>query len=207
MSEEQLDGGGLELDLESHTYSFAGKRVPGVSEILTALGIVNATWFSDFARDRGSAVHSALEYLLTGKLLWDKLDPRIVKYVEAAVRFLDDAKADRESACVERPVWNPTLRYAGTPDLVTNVFGAPAIVDWKTGGTGAAGLATAAYDMAIRCEWSVTTPLRRMAVQLKPDGTYKKTDLKDPNDFIDFQAAARLFNRFHINRKDKTPNE
>ena len=194
---------GLELDLETHTYTYAGVRVAGVSEVLTGLGIVNPTWFSEFARERGSAVHSALEYLLTGKLLWDRLDPRIVKYVEAAVRFLDDAKADREGAWVERPVYHQVLRYAGTPDLVTTVFGDPCIADWKTGGTGAAGIATALYDMAIRDERGFERPLRRMAVQLKPDGTYRKTDLKDPNDYIDGQSAVRLFNRFHINRKDK----
>lgn len=194
---------GLALDLQTHQYSYDGVRVGGVSEILTALGIVDRRYFKEYALARGTAVHTACEYLLNKRLDWKTLDERIKPYVEAAAKFLADAGADLEdNPLIERPVWHPALRYAGMPDLVCKVFGVRAVIDWKSGGTGAAGLATAAYELAVRTNEKLTKPLRRMVVQLKPDGTYKKTDLTDANDYPMWTAAASLFNRFHINRKD-----
>jgi hypothetical protein len=198
---------GLELDLERHVYTYDGQRVSGVSEVLTGLGIVERVWFTEFARARGTAVHLALEYLLTGTLDWTTLDPRIEPYVRAAVRFLEDAQVGENGRIVERPVYHSMLRYAGTPDLVAEVFGERCVIDWKSGGTGAAGLATAAYEMAVRnqprmgeCPPSLRQPLRRMVVQLHDDGTYHKRDMMDSSDYPHWQSAVMLFNSYHLPR-------
>jgi hypothetical protein len=196
------NGGGLALDLERHQYSFDGKRVGGVSEILTGLGIVDRSWFTEFACARGSAVHAAIEYLLHGRLDCRSLDERIKGYVEAAVAFIDAAGIYRSPQLViERPVWHPVWRFAGMPDLIAEAFGELSLIDWKTGGASFAGLQTAAYDDAYRFDKPTVKPLRRMAVQLKSDGTFKKTDLRDARDYTDFQACCLIYNKYVLPRR------
>jgi hypothetical protein len=88
---------------------------------------------------------------------------------------------------------------------VCEAFGEPAIPDWKSGGIGeAAGVQTAFYEMAAR----VAYPLpgkgqmrRRMAIQLFPDGRYKKHDLADGFDFHFATSAASLYNRFILPKR------
>jgi hypothetical protein len=193
---------GLELDLETHRYTYDGQPVGGVSEILQSLGIVESQWFNDYAMSRGTAVHSAIEYMLRGKLDWRSVDERIKGYVEAAVSFMDAAGIPASPLkLIERPVYHATWRYAGMPDLIAVAFGELSTVDWKSGGLGHAGMALAAYESAYRVSNGLTRPLRRMAVQLKPDGSFKKTDYVDPHDYIDWQACCLIYNRYLINRR------
>jgi hypothetical protein len=201
-------GTGIELDLETHEYLFEGQRVPGVTKILTALGLVDSRWFSDLARDRGSAVHKAVELQLLGKLDWTSVDPRIVGYVKAAVKFCEVAGIETgPGTYVERPVYHPLLRYAGTPDLEAVAFRDPSTIDWKSGGTGMAGLATAGYEMARRaCDGAGAPMRRRIVVQLREDGTYKKHDLIDPYDYGAWTSAVSLYNRYHAHKKERAEN-
>lgn len=196
---------GLELDHVEHRYTFNGARVAGVSEILTGLGIVDPRFFTPEGRDRGTAVHAAVEYLLQGRLDWDSLDSRIRPYVDAAARFFAEAgiSVGQPLMAIERPLWHPTLRFAGTPDLVAVAWGVRSIIDFKSGGLGHVGLSTAAYELAVRLEEGQRLPLRRIAIQLKPDGTYKKTPLTDSRDYQLWSAAALLFNEFHLGKKDR----
>lgn len=197
---------GLELDLEEHSYRMEGVRIAGVSEILGGLGIVDRSWFTDYGRERGKAVHEALEYHLCGGVDWSSVEERIKPYVDAALLFLSDAKVKPGlGTFVERPIWHPLFKYAGTPDLVCDAFGEPAIPDWKSGGIGeAAGLQTAAYEMAARIAYPLPgkgQTRRRMAVQLFDTGKYRKTDLQDGFDYAHFTAAVTLYNRFILPRR------
>jgi len=200
-----MSAAGLELDFEEHIYRFGGKRQPGVSEVLTGLGIVEENYFTEFSRDRGTAVHTAVEFHLTGGLDWGSLDPRIRGYVEAACAFLKDAGIEAgPGTIVERPLFHPVYRYCGTPDLVCHAFGHRTVVDWKTGGLGCAGMATAAYEMLARVHYPMPKPTdvrRRIAVQLYPDGRYKKFDLQDGFDYSDWTSAVTLYNKFHMTRE------
>lgn len=191
---------GLVLDHATHTYRHCGRRVGGVSEILQALGIADGSWFSEFAARRGTAVHLAVEYLLRGQLDEASVDVRIRGYVDAARQFLDQAGLDTSSAVIETPVWHPQLLYAGKPDLVGVLFARQSVVDWKSGGTGFAGLSTAAYEWAYRAAHGIRTPLRRLVVQLKEDGTFKMTAQKDANDYTIWAAAVQVFNAIHLPR-------
>ncbi len=203
-----MNASGLELDHESHVYRFGGEPVAGVSEILTSLGLVDRSVFTDWSRDRGIAVHAAIEYHLTGELDWSTVDSRIKGYVDAALNFLKDAGVQAgPGTFVERAVWHPAWRYAGTPDLIAVAFGRESLIDWKSGGLGTAGLATAAYEMAARIAFPPADgkPRYRLAVQLHENGTYKKCDDQksgfDPFDYPHFQSCAALFNRFLLPKK------
>lgn len=192
----------IELDLETHQYRADGRRCGGVTEIITSLGIVDRSWYTEHACRRGTAVHRALESILTGRLDLASAPEEIRPYLEAAVRFLADAGVDIAGLVeVERIVYHPHLHYGGMVDLIGTVFGRRAIVDWKSGGSAGAGLQTAAYEMAYRAETGCA-PLRRMAVLLRPDGTYRKEDFDDPTDYIRWSAAVELYNQYHAQRRD-----
>lgn len=196
---------GLALDAATHRYSHNGAPVGGVTEIVQALGIVDARWFSDYGRDRGIAVHAALEYLVRGMLDWATVDPRIEGYVRAGEKFLRDAGVTRD-VLTEHLVFHPSLRYAGRLDLFAECFGQKSVVDFKSGGLGCASLQTAAYEEALRIELGSGAPFRRMAVQLRADGTYKKTDYREARDYAEWAACCAIFNKYHLNKR-RTPND
>ena len=89
---------GLVLDFEKHEYRYDGVKVPGVGGILAAVGGVDTKWFTAEGRERGTAVHRAMELLVKGQLDWSSVDPRIIGYVDAGRRLIEDARVDVESA-------------------------------------------------------------------------------------------------------------
>lgn len=193
---------GLVLDAESHRYFYRREPVGGVTEIVQALGIVEPRWFTDYARERGTAVHLAIQYLIEDRLDWSTLDPRIVGYVRAAERFMSDAGI-RGPCMVEYLVHHPALRYAGRLDLFAQVFGQGAVIDFKSGGLGCANIQTAAYEEALRIETGAVVPYRRMAVQLRANGTYRKEDYRSAQDYTLWHACCLIFNTYHLGRKAK----
>lgn len=203
------DDTGLTLDEDGHRYRWNGQRVGGVSEIISALGLVDRRWFTNYSRDRGTAVHLALEYLVRGVLDWRTVDPRIEGYVRAGEAFLAEACVEIGGDCLtEHLVYHPGLRYAGKLDLFAVVYGEPAVVDYKSGGLGCAGIQTAAYEGALRAERGDKKPYRRIAVQLRDDGTYRKHDYRSANDYAVWAACALVFNEYHLkHRKDEADAE
>ena len=63
---------GLTFVPTKHRYLLDGRVVPGVTSILKAAGYVDDTYFTEYARDRGSAAHAATHYYDEGDL--DELD-------------------------------------------------------------------------------------------------------------------------------------
>ena len=53
----------IKLDRETHTYT---PNLPSVTEILRSVGLIDATWYTEEARQRGTAVHLACEYWDSG---------------------------------------------------------------------------------------------------------------------------------------------
>ncbi len=197
---------GLELDLEDHTYRFDGEIVPGMSEICASLGIVDRSHFTDYGRERGTAVHQALQFHMEGGVDWSTVEERVKPYVDGALLFLSDAKVViGPGTHVERPLFHPLFRCAGTPDLVCEAFGEPCVPDWKSGGIGeAAGLITAGYESMARIAYPLSGKARtrrRMAIQLLPTGKYRKTDFQEGFDYSHFQSAVSLYNRFILPRR------
>ena len=186
-----MNGALVELDPETHRYAMGGAPMPGVSEIIGSLGLVDISHYREWHRARGTAIHLALRFHLEGDLNWASLDPRIVGYVRSAIRFLEDAKVMAEM--VEQPLGSRVYRFCGTPDVVGMAFGDPAIIDWKSGGlTDTVGLALAGYDIL-----DGFTYRRRIAVQLQEDGSMpKKRDLDNSRDYPRFLAAADLVNTY-----------
>ncbi len=196
---------GLEFDPDAHLYRFAGKPAPGVSEMLSGLNIEDTTRFTDAGRDRGKAIHAALEYHMTGGVDWKTVDQRIMGYIEAGIEWLAAAGVKPgPGTFVEIPLYDPLRRFCGTPDLVCECFGEPSVPDFKSGSLGEAGLRTALYELLARHNYPLPkgrTARRRMAVQLFEDGRYKVTPLGDGFDYSYAESVISLYHRFIVNRK------
>jgi hypothetical protein len=200
----------LELNLDTHEYTFAGKPVSGVSEILTGLNLIDAQYFTEYSRERGTAIHAALEIHMGGGLDWTTVDPRIQGYVTAGVNFLNDAGVRiGPGTFIERPIYHPLHQYAGCPDLVCVAFEQDSVIDFKSGGLGLAGVQTALYEMMARIAYPLPkrgineVPRRRLAIQLFPDGRYKETALNDGFDYSWALSAVSLYKQFVLPRARK----
>ena len=167
---------------------------PRVTGVMRALNLIDDRWFSEEGRARGTAVHLALRFYAENDLAWDSVDPVIRPFVEAGVRFLEDAKAPR-NADVEIEVVHEGYGYVGHPDWLGELFGQDSVLDYKSGGLdkNLAGIQTAAYELAL-----VKNPhRRRLALQLFPNGRYKLVDLTPQiHDRARWLACLDLFRTF-----------
>lgn len=104
------------FEKEGHVYTAAGQVLPSITQILKDEGFIDTSHYDDWSRDKGSMVHLACHYDVTGELDEESLDPEIVPYLEAFRKFMKESgfKVDKS----EVPAANLMYRYAGTPDLV-----------------------------------------------------------------------------------------
>lgn len=172
----------LVFDAATHTYSFKGRPVPGVTSILSA--VQDGTWWNELARERGQMVH-----LLTEAFDNDEEVPEIVNiwrdYPEELDGYLDAWKSFREATSLaieetEVRIHHPTYDYAGTADRIGIIYQGKkhwrTLIDLKTGAPSPwHPLQVAAYAAA----WNQAHPDDEvdstMNVYLKDDGTYRNT--------------------------------
>lgn len=195
---------GLTFDPVKHQYRVNGLRVPGVTAVLSAVGLIDFGGISngvlDDARARGLAAHAAVQFDCEGQLDESSIGADLLGYVDAARQWRLDVRF--EPVGLEYRVYHPTYKYAGTADVVGWMGGAPVVADWKTGRPSdvAADLQLAAYAAALRqsppVEWfdaTSTTPIMRVAVQLHDNGTYRSHRYTGPRDFPIFLEALDIY--------------
>lgn len=179
-------------DPETHTYYLAGRRVPGVTEILKAAGVIDATFLRDEAAlRRGTIVHMCCE-LADKERVAQAVMPSFqmfgdmgayAGYLDAYKRFQHD-HAPRYTH-VEAGMLHATLRFGGRSDRIcADLCGqGPAILEIKTGHEAAwHGVQLAAYQMLFPTG-------SRWVVYLRPDGRYKLRRASDPADYGRFMQA------------------
>jgi len=185
------------FDAVTHRYSSGDVALVSVTQAIREAGLMGDTsYFTDEARDRGTAVHQMVEFYDQGDLDEDGLDPALRPYLDAYHWFLHD----------HQPTWSHiearradlTLRYAGTVDragtLATTKHAV--VLDVKSG-TPALWhrLQLSAYRRLVLAE--LPTPIViRHALYLAADGTYKLDTLpvNDQEDWQTFHAALTLAN-------------
>ncbi len=178
---------------DSHAYELDGQMLPSVSQILRDMDFIDAQWFTEYACQRGTLVHRIIQYHLNGELDKDSVDPELYGYLEAWKKF--EAETKYEAHIIELPMASEQHRFAGTPDSVGNIGKDRALVDIKTGAiTPATQVQMAAYILLL--EDTLEAPIiphgakiKRIAVQLKADGTYCLKEFKDRQDRQIFLAA------------------
>lgn len=192
----------LTFDAAKHEYRFAGVVVPSVTQILRPmmdLDHVDADLLRR-ASDFGTAVHRACELHDLGQLDEDALDPELMPYLAGWKKFMSDCSCDWE--WVERRMFHPTMRFAGTVDRIGKVNRDRAILDIKTGSSlmPSVGPQTAAYAFA--CEPVIGSSLKRYALRLYPGG-YELKPYTDPVDWACFCSLLTL--RSWCARNNVTP--
>jgi len=198
---------GLTFDKETHTYELDGQRVPSVTGILKASGLLDFSkipaFILDKARHRGSAVHQAIHYYNERDLdveAFCRDFPDYAPYLRAWLSFCEQ----RQFVPIlnEHRVASRRLGVAGTLDNLGLLEGTAVLLDFKTGRPDdvAADLQTAAYQ-GLALEWArddaqlmafftAHPVVKRYAVQLRKDATFRVESYAGPADFRKFKTLV-----------------
>ena len=175
------------LDPDAPSYERNGRECLRVSTVLHDAGLVDARWFTEPSRLRGTYLHQAVAWFHEGALDETSIDPVVEPYWKAYRAFLSDTGFTPDH--VERRVFDEVLGYTGRLDLEGPAPGthAPAVIDIKTGSLPpSVGLQLAAYARL------VGGSRERYALHLRGDGTYRLTPCGDRDDDAVFLAALTL---------------
>lgn len=176
----------MTFDPAVHEYRDGDVVIPSVTQILKMAGLVDDRFYTDEARERGSAVHELCERYAHG-IRVDNLGRPLasLEYVNAFAAWMKKSRAyaiETESViCHEID----GKRYAGKFDLLAEIAGRRVLIDYKTGGKAPSHIVQiAAYALACK-------PDKAMVLYLRPDGKYIES-WATPAQLID---SARKFRR------------
>lgn len=191
----------LIFDPVKHEYFFAGRKVPGVTSILSPLTNFDAVppAILQAASEFGKAVHLACELDDLGILDDSELDAALVPYLKGWRKFVRDTDATWDD--IERPCYHPLMRYAGTPDRIGRVNGLLTVVDIKST---AQLYASVGPQLSAYAHASANSTAVRLAVQLRADATYVAKAYQDPGDWPVFCSLLTLKN--WCQKNSITPN-
>lgn len=162
----------LEFDDARHKYYADGREMPSVTQILQAVGLISSHSFDEAARWRGSEVHRLCYEDDLQPIDFRKVLPEHRDYVRAWRKFKRDTSFVPK--LIEHRVDSLGFGYSGRLDRVGNRPGQRlrTMLDIKTNKQGQVGdyvrYQMAAYALALE----PSAIFERMAVVLKPDGTY-----------------------------------
>lgn len=180
-----------------HTYWNGAREVPGVTTVLKSAAVSDdysavPEDVLERARERGVAVHAAIDLSAADLLNHADLPFEAMGYLDGWIKFLTDTKFVVHDT--EKLVYHPLYGYAGRGDLFGSFPKAGnATIDVKATYAipHSVGPQTAAYDAAY---WKPTDKSKRYCLQLKSDGTYKLEPQTDPTDLRVFLAALTIHN-------------
>jgi hypothetical protein len=154
-----------------------------VTELLQAEGFINTDWYDEYGRDRGSYVHQARHLYDMDELDEESLDTVLVPYLEGWKKF----RRESNFVVIDSEVRLYNGQFTGKPDAVGLLNALPTIVDTKSNIEPWVALQLAGYEIL------KGTPHKRIAVRLKPDGTYSVKEFKDRQDRQIFLAALACY--------------
>jgi hypothetical protein len=200
---------GLTFDPDPHVYTLDGDRVPSVTGILKAAGLIDFSHVPlsilEAAQHRGRTVHAAIHYYNENDLDIDQFGrdfPTYAGYLEAWLAFTDQRHF--RAVLNERRLASRKHQVAGTADCFGYLDGVPVLLDFATGRPQdvAKDLQTAAYH-ALAFEWATEDDLelsnflarargvvRRYGVALRKDGTFALEPYAAPSDYREFFALV-----------------
>ena len=184
------------FEAEGHRYTERGSGIPilSVTQVLDSVGIVD---YPDFAKDAmewksglGTAVHTATQFIdssAQGDLDWNTVDQRIVPYIVGYEKFCEEACFTAQHVELRGAVKLPQGPVAFTLDRIGTLGGLSAIVEIKctlnlekSVAIQLAGYEECVLALGHKPEGSPT--FKRIAVQLRENGTYKLYSYADPVD-------------------------
>lgn len=195
----------VHLDEGAHMYTVAGVQRPSVTEILKDTGLIDTTWYTDEARERGKAVHLATQFLDEDDLDRETVLPKYRGYVQAWERFTQESKfqigrdADGQ-LLIEYRLFHPVSGYCGMLDRLGMIGNFEYLLDIKTGGP----QDWHGYQMAAYSQCLPHPHFRkRMTVHLRANGSYATREhelTKFAYDWQVFAAATVIWQAKHRKR-------
>lgn len=177
----------LQFEPVAHRYTVGDRELISVTQVLTEAGFIDSRWFTESAAVRGTAVHAAVQAFNGSGVV--PTDDVVAPFFDAYLAFQLEAGYVVEMS--EERVFNPLLGYAGTLDLRGRFVKYPTgidLIDIKTGMVPSwVGYQTAAYARLLP-----DRIIRRWALQLRADGTYRLQPLTGPADERVFLAALTV---------------
>lgn len=180
----------LTFDRDTHTYQMDGAPVPSVSVVLTQAGL-KPSYGSEADLQRGRDVHRLCQAHDEDAVDMPTVNPDLLGYLLAWQAFRE--ATGFVPTQIEQMVGSTFYRVAGTPDRVGTAGGQTWLVDIKSGQpTPADVLQTAAYQYLLGADRSGCKIDTRLAVYLRPDGTYTTRRHPDAADIKIFLAALAV---------------
>ena len=185
----------LTFDEAAHVYRIDGTRVPSVTGVIAAAGLVDTQWYTPEARERGRYVHQAIELSVHSVLNKDCLDARLTPYLNGFELFV--LQSGFKTAYCELRLASERLRYAGTLDLYGGMNGVSWLIDVKSGVPAPAhDVQLAAYASLAR-EAGITVN-KLGALYLSADGKYNLREVKQSASAWEVFQAALVVERWKI---------
>ncbi len=191
----------LQFDPVEHRYMRNGVIVPGVTEILQSVGIIDTTWFTEESAWRGSVIHKCCELDDLGDLDEASVVEEAKGYLEAwrlfkrEMKFLDGAVVDLKTGQILPWVKYQLAAYSEFRPTGTSRENIERPMLYECNGISFAGTP----DRLI----PPFPALRRIAVRLKPNGKYgiKEFPIHERRgDLNIFLAALAINNAKESNR-------
>ncbi len=199
--------GALTFYPESHVYELDGVRVPSVTGILKASGLIDFSKIPsavlEAARLRGTLVHAAIHYYNDRDFDVDEFSrdwPTYAPYLQAWISFCEQRKFT--PVLNEHRVASRRYQVAGTLDCLGILDGVAVLLDFATGRPEdcSKDLQTSAY-LAFAMEWVSDDQalaefflehpyVKRYAVALRKDATFRLEPYSDPGDFRKFATLV-----------------
>lgn len=195
----------MHFDETAHVYTVGGVQRPSVTQVLKDAGLIDTTWYTDEARERGKAVHLATQFLDEDDLEWNTLLPKHRGYVQAWQKFTRESRFrighDSEGRpLIEYRLSHPVFGYCGTLDRLGTIGTVEYLLDIKTGSPQDwHGYQMAGYSQCLPNPQS----RKRMTVHLKENGSYstREHDLSAfPFDWQVFAASVVVWQAKHKKR-------
>lgn len=196
----------LTFSADAHTYELDGVRVPSVTTVLRASGLIDFNGIPrpilEAARRRGTIVHQAIHFYNEDDLDLETFERDFPSYAGYLRSWIALAESGRlQTVLCEHRVASRKYRYAGTIDWLGVFDGHGAILDFATGDPEdcAKDLQTAGY-LSAALEWSREVGeealaafiksqrfLARYSVRLRKDGR-----LPTPEPYPDARHTAEF---------------
>ena len=150
-----------------------GTPVISVTQVLSLTGQIDDAWFTPASARRGSLVHALTEDIDAGRS-FDAPDD-VNGYLDAYRAFKETVRPDYIAS--ELQVTRADMNLGGTIDRVcANLFGASAILDFKTGPP------YPWHPLQLAAYRAMEPVATRWACYLQPNGRYKLKQYDDPQD-------------------------
>lgn len=112
----------LVFNAERHEYNLDGIIIPGYSQVVKDLGLVDYSKCNqtdlDYKQQVGTAVHKAIFLYNTGELDMESLAEPVTGYFDSWIMFMDMYKPKLLTEFSESPICSFKWRYGVTPDIV-----------------------------------------------------------------------------------------